>query len=65
MKLNGLDIYVEGLAVHLAYTFRDKFQVWSELSDNEQFCWRKQSKDLIAYLKKQKDSKLLKNQGHK
>ena len=55
MKLNGLNIYMEGLAVHLAYQFRSPFRVWSDISDKEQLYWRKHAKDLMAYLKKQKE----------
>ena len=54
MRLDGLDIYVEGLAVHLAYQFRHPFRVWSDLSDAECENWKNHAYDLLAYLKKQK-----------
>lgn len=54
MKLNDLDIYMEGLAVHLAYQFRPLFRVWSDISDEEQLRWRQDAKSLMNYLKKQK-----------
>ena len=54
MRLNGLDIYMDGLAVHLAYQFRSPFRVWSDISDKEQLHWRQHAKALIKYLKKQK-----------
>ena len=57
MRLNGLDIYMEGLAVYLAYHFRSPFCVWSNLSEEEIFHWKQEAKDLINDLKKQKDTK--------
>lgn len=54
MRLGGLNIYVEGLAVHLAYQFRSPFRVWSDLSEKERKYWKSHAYDLLEYLKKQK-----------
>jgi hypothetical protein len=55
MRLNGLNIYVEGLAVHLAYQYRTPFKVWASMSNGEQKYWKQHAYDLLKYLKKQKE----------
>ena len=53
MKITNAEIYVDGLAVHLAYRYRKPFRVWSDMSDKECQFWKDEAYELLIYLKRQ------------